>query len=387
MNNCAIVAEYNPFHTGHKYQIDNVKPLVDRIVCVMSGQFVQSGLPAFCDKSLRAKCAVLGGADAVVELPTVYATASAQYFAEGALKVISGIKDIKYMAMGASSTRDELLYLSEIKNSDKFSDKLKCELKSGKSYNAATVAALTSLCDKKHLDLPQIALSDPNNILCLEYISAILKFAPNISPLIVNRVGSGYNDLSLDKEYVSASAIRDNAKTSFDSVRKFIPYLSSEIEKEIMAHSPDITAYKKMVVFAIKNISEKQIAGLRNCSEGMEFLIKNLCGFSNYDDYIDSAICKRYGKKRLQRLFLDIVLGIDKSLLDKKFCTRLLACKNNFDYTILPNLVKTTNRDIKEAAKDEEVNSVLKVDEAAAALYNTLCGVDGNYYNYSLVKI
>lgn len=390
MNNCAIVCEYNPFHTGHKFQIDQVKPLVDNIVCVMSGQFVQSGLPAFCDKSIRAECAVRGGADAVIELPTVYATASAQFFAEGALKIISAIKDVKYIAMGATAVRDELYYLADIKlkHTEKFNNALKTELKNGKSYNAATVAALTSLCDEKHSSLPQTVLSDPNNILCLEYISAISKFAPNIQPIVVRRMGAGYNDLMLDSEFVSASAIRECAKTDFKKASKFIPFLANEIETELKTHCPDHYAYKKIAVLAVKNASENDISTLRDCSEGMEFLIKNMSKKSNFDDYINDATCRRYGKKRLQRLMLDVVLGIDRTLLEKRFCTRLLACRSEFDYSILPDFVKTNNRDIKAAAAaDTEILSVLKIDEKATALYNTLCSIDGDYYNYSLVKI
>lgn len=390
MNNCAIVCEYNPFHTGHKFQIDKVKPLADNIVCVMSGQFVQSGLPAFCDKSIRAECAVRGGADAVIELPAVYATASAQFFAEGALKIISAVKDIKYIAMGATAECDELYYLADIKlnRAEQFNSALKSELNSGKSYNAATIAALASLCDAKRSSLPQTVFSDPNNILCLEYISAISKYAPNIQPLIIKRVGAGYNDLALDNEYVSASAIRAYAKTDYNSTRRFIPFLADAIEKEINIHSPDLDGYKKIVVLAIKNATENDISTLRDCSEGMEFLIKNMSKKSIYDDYINDATCRRYGKKRIQRLMLDIVLSIDRSLLEKRFCTRLLACKKQFDYSILPDFVKTNNRDIKSAATaDTEVSSVLKIDEKATALYNTLCAIDGDYYNYSLVKI
>ena len=79
MKNCAVICEYNPFHTGHKYQLDTLRSMsVDNIFCVMSGDFVQSAMPAFCDKLIRAECAIRGGADAVIELPTIYATAGAQ---------------------------------------------------------------------------------------------------------------------------------------------------------------------------------------------------------------------------------------------------------------------------------------------------------------------
>ncbi len=387
MNNCAIVCEYNPFHTGHKYQIDAVRPHVDNIVCVMSGQFVQSALPAFCDKSIRAECAVLGGANAVIELPTVYATASAQYFAEGAIKIISHIKDVRYMAMGASATRDELFRLAELKLDDRFTDRLKSELKSGKSYNAATAAALTSLCEPREYDMPTRVLADPNNILCLEYIATISRNAPHIQPMIIKRVGAEYNDLSLDNEYVSASAIREGAKTDFDGVKRFIPFMPNEMQAWRNSHRPDIDAYKKIAIFALKCATVDYIRDLRNCSEGMEYLLKNMSDKSDFDSITDSAECRRYGKKRIQRLILDIVLDIDKNVFEKKFCTRLLACRKDFDYSVLPDFVKTNNRDIKAASADPQTAHILEIDRKSVALYNTLCGIDGNYYNYSLVKL
>ena len=201
MINCGLVCEYNPFHTGHQYQLDTVRSRgVDDIVCVMSGNFVQSAEPAFCDKSLRAECAVRGGADAVIELPALYATASAQFFAEGALKIISKLKDIKYIAMGATASADEILrlYNAKVKNADNFRTALDNALNSGKSYNIAIATAYSEVYGKPCDEI----FSEPNNILCLEYISAIEKFAPDIEPMIIKRVGASYSSLSVDDKYI-----------------------------------------------------------------------------------------------------------------------------------------------------------------------------------------
>lgn len=394
MKNCAIVCEYNPFHTGHKFQLDRVREhSVDNIFCVMSGQFVQSAMPAFCDKAIRAECAVLGGADAVIELPAVFATASAQIFAEGAVKIISDIKNIGVMAMGAVAEPSDILRLAEIKikYKERFKTALKTAMKSGKSYNAASVAALGSIYGELYSHKPSVdgILADPNNILCLEYIAAIDKYAAYIEPIIIKRRGAGHNDENTDKEFISATAIR-NAELSenIESVRGFIPYKYAEITAWRAAHAPNIALYKSIAVYAIKRAATEKLALLRDCSEGMEYLLKSISDKSDYDDYIDTISGKRYGKKRVYRIFLDALLDIDKIAVDNRFCTRLLACKRGLDFSLLPNYVKTTNAAIKAAADaDSQVRKTLEIDEAAVALYNTICRIDGDYYNYSLVKI
>lgn len=394
MKNCAIVCEYNPFHTGHKYQLDVVRGLgFANIFCVMSGSFVQSGLPAFCDKSIRAECAIKGGANAVIELPSVYSTASAQAFAEGGLKIISDIKNISHLAMGAVGNDDDILRVAEIKikHANEFTSVLKRQLDKGKSYNAATAAALSGIYGKLYPDRTPIdaLFNDPNNILCIEYISAINKYCANVQPLILQRKGALYNDCDTDCEYISATAIRNAAdNVGIDTVQKYVPYNYDKICDYRRMHSPDIEMYKALALFALKRARPNDITNLRNCSEGMEYLLKNAVQFSDLDKVIDAVTGKRYGKKRIFRLILDLLLNIDKTLTHKQFCTRLLACKSDFDFSLLPSCVKSTNADIKNAAKDNaDIKSVLQVDIDATALYNTLCRKDGDYFNYSVIKV
>ncbi len=394
MKNCAVICEYNPFHTGHKYQLDTLRSLsVDNIFCVMSGDFVQSAMPAFCDKAIRAECAIRGGADAVIELPTVYATAGAQYFAEGAVKIISDIKDVTNIAMGGVGNQDDILRLAElkIKHGQRFSNLLKTNLDSGKSYNSASVAALCSLYGEYYPSNDGIAelLTDPNNILCIEYISAIDKLCPKIQPVIIQRQGATHTNTAESGLYVSATAIR-NAENNgeLDKMQRYIPFLFDAIKEQRQNHMPNIRQYKSMAVFALKCAEPNDIARLRNCSEGMEYLLKNTSRLYDFDEYIEATIGKRYGKKRLYRLFFDILLSIDKSLLDMPFCTRLLACKNGFDFTLLPGCVKTTNAAIKQiASSNPQINKVLDVDKKAVSLFNLISSKNGDYFNYSLVKV
>lgn len=394
MKNCAVICEYNPFHTGHKYQLDTLRSMdIDNIFCIMSGDFVQSAMPAFCDKAIRAECAVRACADAAIELPTVYATAGAQYFAEGAIKIIAGIKDIAYLGMGGVGNQDDIIRLAElkIKHGRRFSDLLKKQLEVGKSYNAATVAALCALYGEFCPNNDGIAelLTDPNNILCIEYITAIDKLCPKLQPIIIQRQGATHTNVSESGLYVSATAIRNAERNGeLDKMQRYIPFLFDTIKEQRKNHAPDIALYKSMAVFALKCADPSNIARLRNCSEGMEYLLKNSSQLYDFDEYIEASIGKRYGKKRLYRLFLDILLSIDKTTLDMPFCTRLLACKKDFDFTLLPDCVKTTNAAIKQAASaDFQINKVLDVDKKAVSLFNLISRQNGDYFNYSLVKV
>lgn len=394
MKNCGIVCEYNPFHTGHKYQLDCVRKLgADNIVCVMSGAFVQSAMPSFCDKALRAKCAIAGGADAVIELPTVFSTASAQIFAEGAVKIMREIKDLTHIAMGSRGDTGTVRRLADIKISKRyeFENALKKQLSSGKSYNAASVAALAEVYGKVYqgsADISEI-MSDPNNILCIEYIVAADKLGAKIEPVFIERRGAAHNDGGLDGEFASATAIR----TAFENGRRheamlYLPCFSDEISSWRDIHAANIDMYKCIALFALKCAEKERMRELRNCSEGLEHLIKSIVNDCDFDELTDSIVGKRYGKKRIDRLILDVVLDIAKADTEKAFVTRLLACGKNFDFSILPDFVKTNNADIKAAARSSsEVADVLEIDKKATALYNTICSVKGDYFNYSVVKL
>ncbi len=387
MFNCAIVCEYNPFHSGHLYQINRVRELGAKTVyCVMSGNFVQSAMPAFCDKTIRAACAVSGGADAVIELPVIYATASAGYFADGALKIISQIKDINKICMGATAAADDILRIADvrIKHAESYDNVLKNALRDGKSYKFASAAALSSVCG---FDASGV-INEPNNMLCVEYIVAISRHCANIEPIIIKRCGADHNDDALCGEHVSASAIRaafDNGNAAV--AEHYIPYKFDDIIKERETHAPDINAYKKIAVFALKRAETDYISSLRDCAAGMEYLAKDLSALSDYDEILSSTSIKKYGKKRMARLMLDCVLGIKKSALDEPFCTRLLACGSGFDFGNLPAFVCAQNSEIKRfLANEPRAARSNEVDVAAASLYSSLTCKDCGYYNYSLVK-
>lgn len=226
MKVCGIVAEYNPFHLGHKYQIDYVRETLgaDEVVVVMSGDFVQRGAPAVFSKSVRAEMALRCGADLVLELPAAVSTASAEAFAGGAVSLLDGLGVVDELCFGCESGNAGLFMdVAEIlaEEPEAYRESLQRNLKQGMNFPAARAAALSEYIIN-HLELlPNVAkgiiqesalqtfLSSPNNILGLEYCKAILRQNSQIRPIPLKREGSGYHEEILSADCLpSASAIR-----------------------------------------------------------------------------------------------------------------------------------------------------------------------------------
>ena len=188
MKVAAIICEYNPFHNGHRFHIGETrrKTGADAVVAIMSGNFVQRGDVAVFPKSLRAQTAIRGGADLVLELPVPFATGSAEFFAQGAVRTLDSLGIIDYLSFGAEcNNAEKLLELAELFASEppEFSDLIKLYSKDGLSFPAARAKAATEFAGA---DAEEI-LSSPNNILGIEYCKALLKLNSKIKPCVIER--------------------------------------------------------------------------------------------------------------------------------------------------------------------------------------------------------
>ena len=202
-----IVAEYNPFHNGHAHHLRESKRIAGNlpIIAVMSGSIVQRGLPALLDKWTRAQMAVLGGVDLVIELPTVFACRSAEFFASGAVKLLAATGLVSHISFGAeAATAKNLILTAELLNSTYFQEAMHKYLDQGHSY--AKSLELTLLEEQQALALAQ----HPNNILALEYCRQLLSNDYNIEPIVVTRRGSGYKDQCINGSIAGATAIREH---------------------------------------------------------------------------------------------------------------------------------------------------------------------------------
>ena len=186
-----IIAEYNPFHNGHAYQIKKAREMTkaDYIVIVMSGDYVQRGTPAIIEKHLRAKMALNSGADLVLELPVRYATSSARDFARGAVAILQDLGVVDYLCFGSEHGHiDPFLEIANILNRepDCYKTVLRNELKKGSSYPAAhqkaLLTAFRTLDSERSTDLSTEFLSAPNNILGVEYVRALKQLGSSIVP-------------------------------------------------------------------------------------------------------------------------------------------------------------------------------------------------------------
>lgn len=213
MKTVGIIAEYNPFHNGHAYQIAKAKRITgaDYAVVVMSGDFVQRGTPAIWDKYTRTHAALLGGADLVFELPVCYATASAEYFAEGGVALLTAL-GVDTICFGSEcGDIDALTEIAKLftNESPQFKSALAQSLREGNSYPAAREAAYRAHCTAHEVPVREDILSNPNNLLGVEYCKAILSQNSPLVPFTVKRLGDSYHEADASKDsYCSATALR-----------------------------------------------------------------------------------------------------------------------------------------------------------------------------------
>jgi predicted nucleotidyltransferase len=217
-----IIAEFNPFHSGHKYLIDRCKKDLgaDKVIVVMSGDYVQRGAPAIMDKFSRARMALKSGADIVIELPVYYSLGSAEYFAEGAVSILDGLGCVDYLCFGSEyPDLGRMERIADILCSEPpaFKKELSASLKSGLSYPSAVSRALDTASGLNSLDQEQFGysqlFSSPNGILAIEYLKSLRRRNSSIKPYTIERLGQPYHSLETTGAasvcgFASASGIR-----------------------------------------------------------------------------------------------------------------------------------------------------------------------------------
>ncbi len=305
MKICAIICEYNPFHNGHLYQLEEAKKRsdADAVVCLMSGNFVQRGENAIIDKYTRAKHAVFAGADAVVELPTVFATSNAELFAKGAIHLLSSIPSIHSLCFGAErADKSALLSAAHYLNDEppSVSKKIKELTATGISYANARAQAFAEY-------VPTDFLINPNNILGLEYTRAILETNANIEIFPIQRIGGGYNDTQLKEAYSSATAIRESIKKAETIAHQLPDFVLSDIPKNI---ENSLDTLEKYAVLAQGKECLKKIC---DCTEGLENAFIKAATLNQ--PFTQSLVSARYTASRIRRIALQNLLKIEETFI------------------------------------------------------------------------
>lgn len=305
MKTAAVICEYNPFHYGHKYQLDETRKAgATHIVCVMSGNFTQRGDVAVFDKYLRAKTALENGADLVIELPTKYSLCAAEGFAAGAVGIIHSLGCVDMLSFGSesgdiSALREASAAADYAINSPKFSELMK----SGKSYPAALAEAV----NEYYTDDVYETLSQPNNTLAVEYLSALDNLGSRIEPFTVARSGAAHDSEEADGGFASASLIRKRIAEGADY---------SEFAPHIDAPSADISRLERAILAKLRTMRTEELLRAYDSANGLaERLHKAIRKANTLDELYFLTKTKRYTLARIRRAVLCSFLGLDKSSL------------------------------------------------------------------------
>ena len=388
-----IIAEYNPFHNGHSYHIQNTKAQTgaDFVVAVMTGNFTQRGNTSVINKWEKTKMALNGDADLVIELPTIYSISSAENFASGAVKILNELGIVDTISFGMEA--DDVSTLNNIANvlvnePPEYRAILEHELGKGNSFPKARENALMMYLN----DIKRYAnvVKGSNNILAIEYLKALKKQKSSIVPFGVKREKVYYNSTKIIDEYASATGIRNLLlHNQLEEVRKVVPAKSYSILLNNLRQGTyvlDIIAYNDEIIYKLRSMTVKQIANLPDVSEGLEYLIKDVSNkTNNLIELINGIKSKRYTQTRIQRILLYALLGITKNdmELSKKITPyiRVLGCSEkgkillsqiNSKAKVITSLKKyeVSNKNKRFCiGKQKALNRMLEIDKTATDIY------------------
>lgn len=392
MKTVGIIAEFNPFHNGHKYLIDKAKEITgaDTAVVIMSGDFVQRGAPAVCDKYLRTNMALSEGADIVFELPVIYALGSAEQFSDGAIRLLSSTLNIDYICFGSESGDIDKLtgfaaLTEEYSHTDEFRSNISAYVKKGLSYPAAFEAVI-----KDRYEDTDSSLYSPNNLLGIEYCRALYRlkgsglYSKLPEPVTIKREGSCYHDETLS-EYPSATSVRNAIQSNkIDDLRKYLPgsafkILSDNAGKNLPVFEDD---FNDMFYLRLNSASDKEIESIPDIHIDLKNkLIKCRERHIIISELISGLKCKAFTYSAISR-------AIFRLLLSPLYTNAMLYSVNNPDripYLRTLGFKKGSSEFLRSIRHSETCNIITKpadgnmddpsylLDIYASNLYNQVC--------------
>ncbi len=362
MKIAAVIAEYNPFHNGHLYQLHTIRETLgaDRIIIVMSGNFTQRGIPAMIDKYDRCRMALENGADVVFELPVYYAAGSAEFFAQGAVSLLDKLGIVDYLHFGSEDGNLQTLSACARILTDEslsFKNTLNDLLRQGISFPTAQAIALSQELSVAHITSDQNALQQtlalPNNTLGIEYLKALFQRKSAINPKTLKREGSSYHELTLsDTPYASANAIRSylykESRQDFSVIQNQLPssvydYFVDDTHQEFLFTDDFSTILYYKLLTDLH--SAKSLTEYYDVTKPIHDVIaKNLSAFTSFGDFCLTCKSKNLTYSRINRCLMHILLGLKQE--------QILAYKEN-DYTSYARLLSFTEngKDVLKAIK------------------------------------
>jgi len=392
-----IIAEYNPFHNGHRYHLQESVRMVspDYTVCVMSGNFTQRGEPAMADKWIRAAAAVNNGIDLVLELPFAFACNNAEYFAGGAVDILNRLGCVTHLSFGSeagelsalSAAADYLAHESEeLKNSIKeFADL-------GISFPKARYEAVKKCMGSAYSDV----LMNANNILAVEYLKQLNLTKSRMEPITVKRYGTGYHDMGAYENIASATAIRHQLEKSdcLSEISNLIPSETYQVLQSIdRGINLSFNDFYQLLLYQILASDIDRLGSVLSATEGLENRVKRAASESvNMDSLIKAVLSKRYTETRIHRLLTHILIHLEKdsfrAIWDNRinyarilgFSQRGASLIKQIKKEELSTIPILTNIN-REISRDSEEWKLLKYDITASDIYNLIAY--GEIYSHS----
>lgn len=310
-----IVAEYNPFHNGHKYQLQKSVETgeLTHTVAVMSSNYVQRGEAAILSKWARAETAVKNGVDLVIELPTLWSSSYAQRFALGAVSLLDALGCVDVLSFGSEiGNIDELIACKNAINSDEVKERLKENLDLGLGFATARAEALRSVCGNRFFDM----LEGANNTLGIEYLNALDTLGSDILPMTIRRKGAAHDSIMRSDNFASASEIRRMIRENNREWEMYVPQSVADIYNREASEEKAPCLNEKLefsILCCMRQLSAEDIGLSPDVSEGIEYRIHDAAlKARTLDELYSLAKTKRYSHARIRRIVLHAFMGFTK---------------------------------------------------------------------------
>lgn len=379
MSKAGVICEFNPFHYGHKFLLQNIKSnYANDIICIMGGHFVQRGDIAICNKYIRTKAALNNGADMVVELPTVYAVSNSKIFAKNGVLIAKSL-GCDMLCFGAEDSLDDLLKISDFLESSDAQNIIKEQMTNGEYYPKALYYAISKTLGEGAADISK----KPNNILALEYISACKKY--NIKPVAIKRAGIDHDSEKTEGIYTSASNIRKMIKNG-KSYENFTPMKIENYAK--------LEKIESAILYKLKTASVEELKNLADISEGLENRIIKIAKSKNsINELLDTLKTKRYTHARLRRILIYALLNISNEMQHTPApYIRVLGINKNKTYLMksydLPLITKVSSG---YKALNLEAQKIFNIDIKASEIFSIALqdnvNISLNEFSQQIIKL
>lgn len=392
MKTVGIIAEYNPFHTGHAHHLKTArqKSGADYVIVVMSPDFVQRGEPAVFDKFTRTRMALQNGADLVLELPVCYACGSAEYFARGAVTLLEKLKAVDTLCFGCETADTSLLQSTAallFQEPEPYRGILKDGVRRGLTYPQARTEALRQCQKYDHTDLPSSwdeFFSSPNNILAIEYCKALIRLSSSMEVLPVIREGNGYHSSALEGSFCSATAIRKAIAARDSLPLSYIPEICREDFEQACRYT--LSSQDLLPLLTEKLLTTPDFSRILDISPDLSDRMDNLrfsCIGKSWEEITDIIKTRQITKARIRRGMLHLILNLTDEAMNRflsdgtvsyarilGFCRDAAPLLHHLKQSsTLPLITKTASA---ASLLDETGKEMLRLDFTASHLYRSI---------------